>query len=157
MAADSSDVSSAMWSPWRAYVWRCDYLLAGADLSGNGCVLQGQYEFVNAIIGNAIPPEYINAVKKGFEEALDKGVQIGHKVQGVKVVLTDGQAHMVDSSELAFKLAAQYAFRDVRTSLPARVISLASLLITCYCCLCGCLGCPSRRANNLGASHEGGG
>ena len=37
---------------------------------------QGQFEFVNAIIGNAIPPEYINAVKKGFEEALDKGPQI---------------------------------------------------------------------------------
>lgn len=83
---------------------------------------QGTYEFVNAIIGNAIPPEYINAVKKGFEEALEKGPQIGHKVQGVKVVLTDGQAHMVDSSELAFKLAAQYAFREVLPDAGATIL-----------------------------------
>jgi translation elongation factor EF-G len=47
--------------------------------------------FENAILGNAIPPEYINACRKGFEEATQKGALIGHPVQGVKVVLTDGQ------------------------------------------------------------------
>jgi elongation factor G len=68
------------------------------------------FVFENKIVGNAIPPEYINACKKGFEEALAKGALTGHKVEGVRVCLTDGQAHAVDSSELAFKLAAKYAF-----------------------------------------------
>ena len=70
------------------------------------------FEFVNAIMGNAIPPEYINACKKGFEEALDQGALTGHPVEGVRVVLTDGQDHPVDSSEMAFKIAARQAFRE---------------------------------------------
>lgn len=53
--------------------------------------LQENFIFENGILGNAIPPEYINACKKGFEEAMNKGALIGHPVQGVKVVLTDGQ------------------------------------------------------------------
>lgn len=68
------------------------------------------FDFQNAIIGNAIPPEYITATRKGFELAMQKGRQIGHPVQGVRVVITDGQAHVVDSSEMAFSTAAQYAF-----------------------------------------------
>jgi translation elongation factor EF-G len=56
---------------------------------------------------------YLSIVcRKGFKEATQKGAQIGHPVQGMRVVLTDGQAHSVDSSEMAFKLAAQYAFRQ---------------------------------------------
>jgi elongation factor G len=70
------------------------------------------YEFVNGLVGNNIPPEYVPACEKGFKEAQNKGAQIGHPVQGVRVVLTDGQAHAVDSNEMAFKLAAQYAFRQ---------------------------------------------
>lgn len=73
---------------------------------------QTDFVFENGIIGNAIPPEYINACRKGFEEALAKGTLVGHPVTNLKVVLTDGQAHSVDSSEMAFKLAAQYAFRQ---------------------------------------------
>lgn len=69
------------------------------------------FEFVNACVGNNIPPEYLPACEKGFKEARSKGAQIGHPVQGVRVTLTDGQAHSVDSSEMAFKLAAGYAFR----------------------------------------------
>ena len=54
-------------------------------------LLQDNFIFENAILGNAIPPEYINACRKGFEEATQKGALIGHPVQAVKVVLTDGQ------------------------------------------------------------------
>lgn len=70
------------------------------------------FEFKNAVIGNTIPPEYISGCEKGFKEALHKGAQVGHPVQGVRVVLTDGQTHTVDSSEMAFRIAAQYAFRQ---------------------------------------------
>jgi len=70
------------------------------------------FEFVNGIVGNNIPPEFIPACEKGFREAINKGPQIGHTVQGIRVVLTDGQTHVVDSSEMAFRVAAQYAFRE---------------------------------------------
>ena len=70
------------------------------------------FEFVNGIVGNAIPPEFINAVEKGFSDAMDKGALTGHPVQAVRVVLTDGQAHVVDSSEMAFRIAARDAFKE---------------------------------------------
>ena len=70
-----------------------------------------KFVFENAIVGNAIPPNFIPAVQKGFEEVVNAGSLIGHPVEGVKIVLTDGAAHAVDSSEMAFKLAAMYAFR----------------------------------------------
>lgn len=70
------------------------------------------FEFVNACVGNNIPPEYIPACERGFREAQGKGAQIGHPVTGVRVVLTDGATHVVDSSEMAFRLAAAYAFRE---------------------------------------------
>ncbi|KAK9817030.1 hypothetical protein WJX72_008654 [[Myrmecia] bisecta] len=69
-------------------------------------------EFQNEIVGNAIPPNYIPSCEKGFIEACNSGSLIGHPVEGVKIALTDGAAHSVDSSELAFKLACLYAFRD---------------------------------------------
>ena len=71
-----------------------------------------KFRFTNGILGNAIPPEYIEAVHKGFKEAIEKGPQIGHPVEGVHVTITDGEAHSVDSSELAFKSAAQGAFKQ---------------------------------------------
>ena len=64
------------------------------------------------MVGNAIPPEFLTAVERGFSEALGKGALTGHPVTGVRVVLTDGAAHAVDSIELAFRLAAQGAFRQ---------------------------------------------
>ena len=70
-----------------------------------------KFEFANGIVGNAVPPNYIPAIEKGFKEAVNSGALIGHPVEGVRVVLTDGNAHAVDSSELAFKLASMYAFR----------------------------------------------
>ena len=69
--------------------------------------------FENGIIGNAISPGYVLAVDKGFKEAAQTGGLIGHPVQGMRVVLTDGASHAVDSSEMAFKLAALAAFRQV--------------------------------------------
>lgn len=69
-------------------------------------------EFVNAIIGNAIPPEYIAACEKGTKEAVQKGWLVGHPVQRMRVVINDGQAHSVDSSELAFKTAMVQAIRQ---------------------------------------------
>ncbi|XP_010258866.1 PREDICTED: elongation factor G, mitochondrial-like [Nelumbo nucifera] len=71
-----------------------------------------KFEFENMIIGQAIPSNFIPAIEKGFREACNSGSLIGHPVENVRVVLTDGASHAVDSSELAFKLAAIYAFRQ---------------------------------------------
>ncbi|MDD3342308.1 MAG: elongation factor G [Sulfurospirillaceae bacterium] len=70
------------------------------------------YEFVNDIKGGAIPKEFIPAVDKGIKEALQNGVLAGYKVEDVKVTLYDGSYHDVDSSEMAFKLAASMGFKE---------------------------------------------
>ena len=70
------------------------------------------YEFVNDIKGGAIPKEFIPAVDKGIKEALGAGVLAGYKVEDVKVTLYDGSYHDVDSSEMAFKLAASMGFKE---------------------------------------------
>jgi len=70
------------------------------------------FEFANEMVGNNIPPNFIPAIEKGFQEACQAGALIGHPVERVRVVLQDGAAHLVDSSELAFKLAATGAFRQ---------------------------------------------
>lgn len=70
------------------------------------------FEFVNGLVGNAIPPGYVAACEKGFEDAVNSGSLIGHPVDGVRVTLLDGAAHAVDSSEMAFKIACVYAFRQ---------------------------------------------
>lgn len=72
-----------------------------------------KFEFENLIIGQAIPSNFIPAIEKGFKEAANSGSLIGHPVENLRVVLTDGASHTVDSSELAFKLASIYAFRQV--------------------------------------------
>ena len=68
------------------------------------------YEFVDEVRGGRIPREFIPACDKGFQAALKKGRLIGFPITGVRVTLTDGAAHEVDSSELAFQAAAQGAF-----------------------------------------------
>ncbi|EPN1371916.1 elongation factor G, partial [Campylobacter coli] len=68
------------------------------------------YEFVNDIKGGVIPKEYIPAVDKGVQEALQNGVLAGYPVEDVKVTVYDGSYHEVDSSEMAFKLAASMGF-----------------------------------------------
>jgi elongation factor G len=70
------------------------------------------FEFIDAIKGGTVPREYIPAVEKGLKEALSNGVLAGFPVVDVKVTLFDGSYHDVDSSELAFKLAAILAFKD---------------------------------------------
>ena len=70
------------------------------------------YEFVNDIKGGAIPKEYIPAVDKGCQEALQSGVLAGYPVEDVKVTVYDGSYHEVDSSEMAFKLAASMGFKE---------------------------------------------
>jgi elongation factor G len=69
-------------------------------------------EFVNKIVGGAIPKEFISPVEKGIREAMDSGILAGYPVVDVRAVLYDGSYHEVDSSELAFKIAGSMAFRD---------------------------------------------
>ena len=69
------------------------------------------YEFINQITGGTIPREYIPAVDKGIQEALEAGVVAGYPVQDVKVTLYDGSYHEVDSSEMAFKIAGSMAIK----------------------------------------------
>lgn len=71
-----------------------------------------KFEFENLLVGQAIPSNFIPAIEKGFKEAANSGSLIGHPVEYLRVVLTDGASHAVDSSELAFKMAAIYAFRQ---------------------------------------------
>ena len=70
------------------------------------------YEFVNAIVGGAIPKEYIPAVDAGIQGAMNAGVVAGFPVVDVKVTLFDGSYHEVDSSEMAFKIAGSMAFKE---------------------------------------------
>ncbi len=70
------------------------------------------YEFVNNIVGGAIPKEYFNAIEAGVKGAMQTGVLAGYNVVDVKVTLYDGSYHEVDSSEMAFKIAASMAFKD---------------------------------------------
>jgi elongation factor G len=70
------------------------------------------YEFVDAVKGGRVPKEFIPAVKKGVDEALQEGVLAGYPVVDIKVTLTDGSYHDVDSNENAFKMAAIFAFKD---------------------------------------------
>ncbi len=70
------------------------------------------FEFVNAIVGGVIPKEFIPAIGKGAEEAMDSGVLAGYPMVDVKVELFDGSYHDVDSNEMAFKIAGSMAFKE---------------------------------------------
>ncbi|HEB71190.1 MAG TPA: elongation factor G [Nitrospirae bacterium] len=69
------------------------------------------FEFINKIVGGAIPKEYINSVRKGIEGAMSSGIMAGYQVVDVKVTLFDGSYHEVDSSEMAFQVAGSMAFK----------------------------------------------
>lgn len=70
------------------------------------------YQFENAVVGGTIPKEYIPAIEKGMKEAIEEGILIGSPVVDLKVIVYDGSYHDVDSSEIAFKMAAKMAFRE---------------------------------------------
>ena len=89
------------------------------------------YEFVNAVTGGRIPKEYIPAVDAGAKEAMQFGVLAGYPVEDVKVTLTDGAYHDVDSSELAFKIAGAMAFKEAaRKASPALLEPLMAVEVT---------------------------
>ncbi|MBV5307551.1 MAG: elongation factor G [Desulfobulbaceae bacterium] len=73
---------------------------------------EGEYEFVDAIVGGVIPREFISSCDKGFQKSLVKGALCGSAVTGVRCVINDGAYHNVDSSDVAFQLAAIGAFKD---------------------------------------------
>ncbi|VAW29949.1 Translation elongation factor G [hydrothermal vent metagenome] len=80
---------------------------------------EDHFEFINNIKGGVIPQEYIPAVEKGIREAMDRGVLAGYQMVDVSVDLFDGSYHDVDSSEIAFKIAASQAFQSaVRLARP---------------------------------------
>ena len=73
---------------------------------------EGEYEFVDKIVGGAIPREFIPSCDKGFQKSLEKGLLAEAPVTGVRVVINDGSFHAVDSSDIAFQLAAIGAFKE---------------------------------------------
>ncbi|MDZ7640460.1 MAG: elongation factor G [Desulfurivibrio sp.] len=73
---------------------------------------EGDYEFVDKIVGGVIPREFISSCDKGFHKSMEKGALIGAPIVGVRCVINDGAAHAVDSSDVAFQLASVGAFRE---------------------------------------------
>jgi len=89
------------------------------------------YEFVNAVVGGAIPKEYIPAVDAGIQGAMEAGVLAGYPVVDVKVTLFDGSYHEVDSSEMAFKIAGSMAFKEAcRKANPAILEPIMKVAVT---------------------------
>ena len=84
------------------------------------------YEFVDEIVGGAVPREYISAVNKGITEQMANGVLAGYPLQGIKVTLYDGSYHDVDSSEISFKVAGSMALRS--GALEARPVLLEPVM-----------------------------
>ena len=89
------------------------------------------YEFINAVVGGAIPKEYIPAVDAGIQGAMEAGVLAGYPVVDVKVTLFDGSYHEVDSSEMAFKIAGSMAFKEAcRKADPAILEPIMKVSVT---------------------------
>ncbi len=85
-----------------------------------------EFEFVDKIVGGAIPRQYIPAVENGIREAMRKGILAGYPVTGVQIVLFDGSYHAVDSSEMAFKVAGSMAFK--KGALQAKPVLLEPIM-----------------------------
>ena len=89
------------------------------------------YEFINAVVGGAIPKEYIEPVNKGIQGALNAGVLAGYPVVDVKVTLYDGSYHEVDSSEMAFTIAGSMAFKEaMRKADPVLLEPIMNVTVT---------------------------
>ncbi len=90
------------------------------------------YEFVNEVVGGAIPKEYIPAVDAGIQGAMQSGVLAGYPVVDVKVTLYDGSYHEVDSSEMAFKIAGSMAFKDaMKKAIPCCMEPIMKVPLSC--------------------------
>lgn len=88
---------------------------------------EGEFEFQEKIVGGVVPKQFIPAVEKGVREALDEGLLAGYPVVHVRVTLTDGSYHTVDSSEMAFKIAAAQAFK--KGALQAKPVLLEPVVL----------------------------
>jgi elongation factor G len=84
------------------------------------------FEFVNEIVGGTIPKEFIPAVEKGIKEAMESGVVAGYPVVDIRILLRDGSYHEVDSSDMAFKIAASIGFKDLAAK--AKPIALEPIM-----------------------------
>ncbi|MGH7910032.1 MAG: elongation factor G [Thermodesulfobacteriota bacterium] len=117
------------------------------------------FEFIDEIKGGAIPKEYIPAVEKGIEEAMETGVIAGYPVVDFGVRLYDGSYHEVDSSEIAFKIAASMAFKDaVRRAAPVILEPLMSVEVVVPEVFMGTVigDLSSRRGRIIGTELRGG-
>ena len=100
-------------------------IIAEPNESGKG------YEFINKVVGGAIPKEYIPAVDAGIQGAMQAGVLAGYPVVDVKVTLFDGSYHEVDSSEMAFKIAGSMAFKEaMRKADPVILEPIMKVVVT---------------------------
>ncbi len=100
-------------------------IIAEPNESGKG------YEFINKVVGGAIPKEYIPAVDAGIQGAMQAGVLAGYPVVDVKVTLFDGSYHEVDSSEMAFKIAGSMAFKEaMRKAEPVILEPIMKVVVT---------------------------
>ena len=77
-----------------------------------GTDAEHNYEFINSVVGGAIPKEYIPAIDKGIQEAMQSGILGGYPVLGVRAEVYDGSYHDVDSSEMAYQIAGSMAFKE---------------------------------------------
>ncbi|HOW38706.1 MAG TPA: elongation factor G, partial [Bacillota bacterium] len=90
------------------------------------------YEFVDKVIGGTVPREYIPAVDKGLQEALKGGILAGYPILDIRCTLFDGSYHEVDSSEMAFKIAASMALRVAKEKCkPTLLEPIMSVDVTC--------------------------
>ena len=89
------------------------------------------YEFINAVVGGAIPKEYIGPIDQGIQGAMQTGILAGYNVVDVKVTLYDGSYHEVDSSEMAFKIAGSMAFKEaMRKADPVLMEPIMKVVVT---------------------------
>ena len=89
----------------------------------------GEFEFAEEVVGGSVPKQYIPAVEKGLIECMPHGVLAGYPMTGVRAVLYDGSYHDVDSSEMAFKLAAALAFKELKNARPVLLEPIMKLKI----------------------------
>jgi len=89
-----------------------------------------EFEFVNAVVGGAVPKEFIPAVEKGLREAMVHGVLAGYPMVGIKATLYDGKYHPVDSKEVAFKSAARLAYKAACAAAKPAILEPVSLVKT---------------------------